>query len=131
MSGLPTALSETLLGVSAARGCGGETALATAHATADESKGIIELQEDNESEVLEAQAQKLCIGCGAAEMAAHATAGESQRIIGLRVVSLTFHLLIHLGVWVLLHVLVCLLCLVCFCPCVFCGCCTCALHTHA
>ena len=77
-------LSETLLGVSTARGCGGETALATAHATADESKGIIELHEVNESEVLQAQAQKLCIGSGAAEMAAHATAGESQRIIGLR-----------------------------------------------
>ena len=40
------------VGVSSARGGGGETALATAHATADESKGIIELHEVNESELL-------------------------------------------------------------------------------
>ena len=123
VSDLPNALSETLLGVSAARGCDGdilddpavqglermlrvkarlETVPAagttvtstgrrvvsggaqTAHATAGESKEVIELHEVHESEVLDAQAQKLCIGSGAAEMAAHATAGESQRIIGLR-----------------------------------------------
>ena len=86
----------------------------TAHATAGESKEVIELREVHESEVLDAQAQKLCIGFGAAEMAAHATAGESQRItVCVSDMSLTFHLLIHLGVWVLLHVLVRLLCLVC------------------
>ena len=68
----------------APRGCDGETAFEPAHATAGESKKVIELHEVHESEGLDAQAPKFCIGSGAAEMAALATAGENVEILGLR-----------------------------------------------
>ena len=95
-----------------------ETALAIAHATADESKGIIELHEVNVSELLksvdvladrcppcagrsreqiagESEVPQLAEVGGAAETAAHATAGDSEGIIGLRVSQSSFRIPIN------------------------------------